>query len=347
MQKSIKPAAVLVFALMMLGTDIRCAGTGFSVDIIYPENQIEKGSGYFYIDGADGTEQKIEAKIMNVSEKNIIVTAETASCYSSPTGDFIYIKENRDTGFGFTDINYRFENNIIPSADRMELKPGEIKIIGFSISPPAALKGEVIGAVRFSGLAAGKGKDGTDQKGVSINIRNSVTIPVRVRLTQSPEPDTEPVTIGDVSFDPDRELLLLKVANDLPYINRNAVFSYEVYDRAGQKIFANETDLIKMAPKTFVMLPVAWDYSAVPQGDYRLKIGYYNGDAGLTYETRDFTVIKGQEGKSPGNKEAPRAGVSPDGVFIRTEYLLFAGAAFASLIALLFILYFRRGKKHK
>lgn len=254
-----------------LATNAQSSDTNFTIEIVYPENQIEKDAGYFYITG-DKSVQSIEVKIKNISQNDITVKVETASCYSSPTGDLVYIKDNRDASLGYIDGRYSIESNIKPSSEQVKLGAYKEKPVFFQISDIPALQGEVIGAVRFF---EDLGVQQKNNDNIQINIRKSITIPVRIRLSDFSSANGDAIEIGEASFDSQKGLLKMYVFNKLAVINKNVRLTYWVCDHKDNKLFEGDVNLYKMAPKTFVMLPVKWDYPTAAHGRYTIKVNYF------------------------------------------------------------------------
>ena len=313
----------------------------FSINIIYPDNQIEANSGYFYIDLKADEAKELSVEVSNSTVKDLVINIEPADCFTSPQGGLVYMSGNTSKEIGITDRSFFMSQRIEPYDKQLALKPNEKRTITIKVKAPSIIEGEAIGAVRFSAEEDGLNKN-ENSSNLQLNVKRAMTIPIRVRLSEQQSANIPAISIGDLVFDDEKKNIILSLSNNLPFINRNAGISYEVLNSLGAKLFENSLDLDKMAPKTSVNVPLEWNGSAASPGKYVIKISYPVSDSKTEEVTREIEISNSEASAiQTQSHDTDKTEVKKENNAIYYGLVIFLLA----IIVLLLLLLFKRRKK--
>ena len=336
---------VAVFTLVCLLSSERAYGENdefpFSVNIIYPENQIEANSGYFYIDLKADETQELSIEISNSTAQDIVINIESADCYTSPQGGLVFMSGNTSEEIGIIDSSFFMSQRIEPSAKQLALKPNENRTIAIKVQAPSINEGETIGAIRFAAEEDQKNEN-ENSSNLQLNVKRAMTIPVRVRLSEQQSSNIPAISIGELNFDDEKKTMTLSLSNNLPSINRNASISYEVLNSMGTKLFDNSLALDKMAPKTSVKVPIQWLGGAASPGKYIIKISYPISESKTEEVSREIEISKSEaneietQSPNPNKTDVPKEN---NGIYYGVVLFLLA------VIVLLLVLLLKKRKK--
>ncbi len=329
---------------------LAAGGSVFSVYPQYTSGQLDPDAGYFFILAEPGEAQTLTVTAVNDSDSDILLYAESANAYTSPTGELVYVGQDTDN-YGYADTGYIMAQNIEVSAEPFTLRSGESSPVSLSVTVPDIPDSEFIGAVCFYTLSVGETEDGGNAAAdESVNIKNAQAIPVRIVTGQLAAAPNAPLTISDVAFDGAQNQPFFTVENKLATMVVLKRLTYEVSDGLGNTTAPQELSPVKLAPRAWFRIYLdETDDPPIP-GDYSLLVGYQYHDS-ETRENRTFTVNEAQPGAPPTPAQSaaapsPTPAPAPSASFISTGAVIAVLIAVA-LIVLLIILRYRRRKKQQ
>lgn len=338
-------------ALGLLYTPARFAATEgsefpFMAEPVYPDKQVEPNAGYWYVDAVKGKTQEFKANVKNTGSQEITVAVEPADCYTSTGGDLCYITDNTSPLVGLTDDRFMLAGEISLPVKDLKLKPGEAVQVAFSVKAPDIDEGEVLGGIRFSvtqqGRSAGMAPAGGDTQ-LNLNIKNAITITIRLRYKTPLSIPVPGFSIGDAGFEADSGTLYFTLSNLLPVINRDVRGSYDVYDERSNRLFGGVFDMVRMAPESEVRFPVKWNYPKAEPGTYRVSVLPENASAP---EIRTIRLGSGDV-EIIGSESPPAAAPQGPGTAAGNKFLIYGGWILFGVTFIFFIIFMfiRRRKR--
>lgn len=273
--------------------DTQNIGFPFIVELSYPENQIEPDAGYFYVDAESRLSHEFTVRVTNTGDKTQQVFIETADCYTSTSGDLVYINKNKSTMVGVSDTRFLLGDHILLPKTELTLKSGESTEYRFTVLTPELEYGEVLGAIRF--FVIEKSPQDANREGTQINldIKRAVSIVIRLRLDQ-PEAFRGPsITVGDAGFLEEMGQLYITLENNLFFINRNARGHLLLADSKGNTLFDRDLDLIRMAPRSWLKWPIPLNAGIIEAGSLNVAVSL--GEAGVDLIKREIRLDRDVE----------------------------------------------------
>lgn len=305
----------------------------FRAEPVYPDNQIEANAGYFYVTAQPGDEQTLTVLIANTGAQTQQVNVESASCYTSPYGDLIFVSKNDSPLMGLEDERFMLEKEMVLPESRFDLKAGQSRGYSFKIRAPDKVTGEVLGAVRFSVTQKGEGS-GKTGRGFNLNVRRAITLIIRLQMSTSAPQPSPSILLGQAGWMEDQNLLYATLSNAWTAINRNARGTLTLKDGNSKSLVSQRFDLIKMAPRSRVRLPVDTGSVSLNEGHFTVELQL--DETGSAAQESAFILDETLE--IPDETGVPQAppnlGKGPEAWFIAY------GGWILSMMILLFILIF-------
>lgn len=284
-------AALQIFAS---GVDGTASVAPFDVDIHYPANQVKTTAGYFDLNLGKGKSQKLSVTVKNNQSSPITIIITPYDCYTHPSGGLYYDKNPGTDRVAVTDKRFMWSGNIsvkkqitVPSNGTYDLP--------FTITVPQVDDGEVIAALNFSTKvkpSATKATTASKAASFSFNVEKSITIAIKVNIANPTSLAKPSVGFGSVGFDATMCKVLFSLENKLPMINNGISVDYEVLNTDKSTLFSGAVNLDKMAPKTSVQVPAAWNANTVQKGNYILKANIKADNTVYSYE-EPFAITQG------------------------------------------------------
>lgn len=296
----------------------------FAITPVFPTNQDKNVRGYYKLDFEKGKKQTIKIKIRNDKNGELTLLTTSLNALTIANGGIDYSEKTKNESSQSLDENFLLKP-MLQLPESITLKKGETKEIAVEITSPDVTKGTVLGGIDFVEKDASDSGEIGNEGGVSFNIQNKVDFKLAIQLDYTKDIDSD-LSIGGAPFKslPSGPQLYVKLINNAPSIEENLEGTYEVFEPSGKSLFTGIITDLKMAPKTDVNFPIAWDGKTIGEGKYTINTTITKAGKQLTTSTNTFVIeekniinILPQDANEPTVivKEKSMAG----------QYMLFAG----------------------
>lgn len=265
--------ALRILACMTLTLALGCAAvsaqgsSGYSVQPILPENQMDTGVSYFDLKVVPGQSQILQVLIKNKEAEPIEVAMEANTAFSNSNGLIEYsYSEERDES-----LQVDFSKVVIPVTPVIKVPANGKVIAEFVLAvPDEPFEGDVLGGFLFMKL-----EQIANQEDAGVAIQNIFQYAIGVRLRESEEA-VEPLfeLAGVEESEIRKQTLLIHLRNPQPLIARNMELVVSVYPQDGHEpLRVFERERIAMAPNsTMVYRIVLGNEQALESGEYRVTV---------------------------------------------------------------------------
>lgn len=261
----------------------------FSMNVVQPENQINKEVTYLDLLVKPGAKQKIEVVVTNTGKgtKNIRVTPTNAITNARGLVDYS-IKEK----------NYEYDatlttpfSTLISEAQTVEVKPGESKSVFFDLkAPDTDFKGIILG-----GFVADLPEEDTSTKtDESITFVNKFQMVKGIMIRTSESEIIPDIKLNDVkpALYTNRTAVTANLQNTSPILLGDVQVDAEIIKKGDTDILKSESRSdVQFAPNSNFDFPIMWDNDSLEPGDYTLKIKIVAQKKETAY-TQEFRITK-------------------------------------------------------
>lgn len=266
----------LWIGLFFGGLSAHAQTTKFSVKPIFPENQRDKELGYFDLRVTPGEEQEIYFELQNLTDQELVVTAEVRNAVTSSQGDLNYLKTKAQTALSPTLKDPMSE--IVQIADQIQLAPAETKNVPVTLKIPK----EPFSGVKMGSISFGQDPDQDDKakNKPAMSLQTRLAIQIGMVLSESDDVPKALLDLNKVAFDPrSRYPLQLQLENQSPRVLRQVTIETKIFTKKGTRALTEWTDKDKkMAPNSYY--------------DYALPIEKLPLDADETYRVEATVKMK-------------------------------------------------------
>lgn len=306
----------------------------FRVEPIFPTMQIGK-EGYFHFKGKGNESVTLQAKVINDSNKDLIVSIRGLNAYSGYQG-ILYQEEPILEGTTITNDNFQFRN-AVKAPPEIAVGPLESKVVDFTINIPSGIDGTLLGGMEFRVF---KGTEELTKEGENsqllIDQYKAINIGVQVDVANFAE--TPSLSLEKPLYSPEQMAMMVPMGNLQPVILRNITGKYKV-TKSGDESFSLEGDIPKfnMAPMTAFYYPIRWTEGTLQSGDYHIEMTLDVNGQTQTYE--QSTAINNQEIQETQDKMEERGQVE-----VKPKTFPWTMVIIVLLVVVIIILLFRMRK---
>lgn len=313
--------------------------TGFTYQLSFPDNQMEKDLGYYKLKMAPGQKQTIDFELSNPGTDKLIVGIKSNGAKTNQNG---VIEYGDSTIKNDSSLKYDFQE-LVEIPELVELAPGETKKVEVKINMPSTpYDGVIAGGIQ---LMKEDQNDDKANKGHS-QVINHYAYVVAFLLQESeveihPELTFNQVYAGQNNY---RNAIFVNFSNiNAAYLNEMSIETQITKKGSDKILYERKQTSMRMAPNSFIEFPVSMNGEKMVDGEYTAKVCVSSAEQ--TWEwTEDFTIAKEEADKF---NERDVGLVQEKGLDWRLIVLLVSGSLF--LIGLVFaaILFIRNDKKKK
>lgn len=264
----------IIIAASFLGFSLKVDANevGFSVEPVFPKNQIDAQSGYFHLLMKQGDSQKIQVKLKNTKDEKVELSAWVSSAKTNVNGvvDYSDNKSEADSSLqhNLSDL-VKIEKDIV-------LPPKSEKTMAIEVKmPDSRIEGMIAGGLTFEEKKAGETQQVSNQTGIKNKFSYVIALLIQQELEILQDPE---LTIGKVA----PTQLNAKSAISAEVRNVSGVFLNEmsikvkiINKKSKEQVLEQTKEAMQMAPNTTMNFPVFLN------GE-KLKAGQYSYEANIT-----------------------------------------------------------------
>lgn len=269
--------------------------TGYSVEAIQPDTQIDKNYSFFYIHAEPDEEQTLKVKITSKRKEPCKVKISLNNATTSTSGQVVYGNEKNllddSLDYPLTDIAKVVEKEVT-------VKDFEEKIVEIKVKPPKeAFQGVRLGAIAFQGV---------EEESTSGGVNNTYGYKIGLMVNEDLRPFNEG---GQIKYKKVRAILrrgekviATTVQNPEPKVLENVTMQMKVTRKGEEEVlYSNGLANMKLAPNSsFDFLLYTGIEDLVP-GKYILTATATDGKENWNWE-KEFEITNKQANQI--NKDA-------------------------------------------
>lgn len=250
-------------------TDSGAALTGFSYEVILPENQHNPNVGYYDLRMTPGKKQTIQMKMNNTSDKEVTILVDLNGAKTNSNGVIEYgkseIKDDASLKYKFTDI--------VKAPTEMKLPPNSVEMLDIEITmPDSSFEGYISGAVTLEE----KDANNPDSKTSQGMIKNRFVYQTGIQLSEADSDNLKPdLKLNKVypELNNYRNAIFVNFSNITPvYINDMTVDVQITKKGSEEVLYDTKKSKMRMAPNTLIDFPVTMNGEKMNPGNYRAKV---------------------------------------------------------------------------
>lgn len=281
-------ASVSLFLLVIFFGSLTVYGEGsFSYQVEFPENQMAQDKGYYHLKMKPEQKQTVKIHFSNPGDKKAAVGISLNNAKTNSNGVIEYgdtkIENDPSLVFSFTDI--------VTGPKRIELEPGEKKVVELQIEmPETSYEGVIVGGIQL--IQEGQENSKENQGSMVVNEYAYV---VAMLLQESdkvvvPELVFNKVDPGQSNF---KNTVFVNYSNVNASFVENMTTEVQISKKGSKAvIYERKQSKMRMAPNSFINFPVSMSGEKMVPGNYTAKI-LVTADQDIREEwTEDFTITK-------------------------------------------------------
>lgn len=321
---------------------------GYSVQKVASNDEIDADSSFYDLLVTPGATKKIEAKIYNPTDKEIIVNSDIYTSGTNMNGEITYTAplENIDQSLKYEISKF---SEILDSNQKAVIPPHSNKIVSAMIEVPEDFKeGVLLGSWYFER----DGQDDNNANGNGININNKYSYSIAIKLTVNKEIDSPNLNLLSVapSLNNYRKVINATIQNDQAAIVSNMRVKADIMKQGKDDIlYSNEIEGIIMAPNSNYPFPVFLKSNPLIAGDYTMKLSAKTEDPKWQSQDwewmQDFTITKEEEKKL--NDEAVNDSTVAVNNDNRMFYILICIGLLIVILLLIYLIFKKEKNKKK
>lgn len=259
-----------VFFLFFVGGQVFSAEVPYSINPIYPDNQINKNWSYYDLTMTPGATQTIEIEVINTSNAEIDIEANAFSGMTNRNGFVDYLPESEAFKYDKT-LKYSF-SDIAKVEEVIKVPPKETRMVPVTITMPSeAYDGTILGGIEF----VQKDEEISDNSsgGMAINNKFRYLMPVKLSVSDAvvkPELVLNDVKASQVSF---RNVISANLQNtEMTIINDVAVEAKVTKKGSNDVLYTSNAKGMQVAPNSNFDLPISLGSQPFKAGKYMLYL---------------------------------------------------------------------------
>ncbi|WP_017381813.1 DUF916 domain-containing protein [Paenisporosarcina sp. TG-14] len=276
---------VLIFSLPIYAAAE--SPSSMQVEPIFPENQVPATKGYFDVDVKPGEQLTLYVRLKNSDKNPITVRVQGANAYTSPTGGILYEPEVDSDDAMLLEDAVRM-TDYLEVEESVEIPAGESFEVPIQVTVPESDGETLLGGILFTQEDEDEDVEetGKDEAKFVVKTETRYAIAIKLNLENKSEPN---FSLGKAGFISDTAKVFIEMKNDAQLIQGEIEGSYSVLDNEGTELFKGVMNPFKMAPKSKIRFPFAWDHETLEDGTYTLAIKGYAGKNEFSTE-ENFTI---------------------------------------------------------
>lgn len=283
---------LLLMFVWMKQSSVAAGELNFTVEPIFPENQINKNAPYFDLRVTPGQKQEIEVEITNASDKevNVLIYATTAKTNANGIIEYKDLKKNYDAT-----LKAPF-SEIATVPNRIVLKGKETTRIKVAISvPDEPFSGMILGGLYFKE----ESPEEQDNDGKGMEVQNTFSYVITVKLTENDDPVEQQLKLLKVKpthFN-GNNVLEVDLQNSEPVDVSQLKLTGEVHKKGSSKIlYTEERAGLRLAPNSTFGYMIPLEGKAFVPGKYELELHAVTDENEWNF-TQEFEITKEQADK--------------------------------------------------
>ncbi|MGM0220116.1 DUF916 and DUF3324 domain-containing protein [Enterococcus sp. AZ126] len=313
--------------------------TGFTYNITFPDNQVDKELGYYQLKMTPGQHQKLAIALSNPSNEKVTIDVKINGAKTNQNGVIEYgestIKNDPSLKFDFTDL--------VKAPESVELAPGETKNLELTVAmPETGYDGVIAGGIQL--MRAGQTDATTDGGGSKIINQYAYVIGMVLQETETeivPDLSLNNVKAGQSNY---RNAIFINFSNvTAAYLNDMTVEVQITEKGKGTVLYERKQTAMRMAPNSFIDFPVSMNGERMVPGDYEADILVTSGEKKWAWK-EDFK-IKDEDANKFNERDVGL--VQEKGLDWKLILLIVAAFLFFIILVFLFLRFLRKKKQTK
>lgn len=262
----------------------------FSMSIIEPENQFDKGVTYFDIMVKPNDKQTLQIAVTNTSDTVNKVRVTPTNAITNSKGVIEYSRREEDYKYDET-LKHPF-TSLVSESQTVELKANETKILDFEFQAP----NENFDGIILGGFLADLIDEETSEqeKKQSITFLNKFQLVKAVVIRNSDkkiEPNFKLNEIKPALYS-HRTAVTANLQNTTPVLLGNVEIHAEISKKGSKDVLRSETKTkIQFAPNSNFDFPIMWDNAPLEPGSYTITLNLKSDNKEFDF-TDDFVIRK-------------------------------------------------------
>lgn len=313
--------------------------SGFSVEAIIPDNQIDSKVTYYYLEVSPASHQTVFVKIRNTSNRERTFYVHINSAWTNSNGLIVYTKNTKELD---DSMKFPLHAMVTPTENLITIPAMEEKIVELDINVPnESIEGIIMGGIHI-GLYD-KEKEASESKGMGVT--NSYGYVTGMILTQDKwfpvNGKTEIKLVGiELHVDNGNKVLEVAILNPNPEIFGGLQMEGKVMRKGSSKeVVEYKQEGVYIAPNTVFPFEISLGKDHIEPGTYVFKGKGISGEKEWIFE-EEFTIINQQEAAM--NKEAMVKPATPK--WITPSFIVFGVVTLGCMVILIKKFIRRKGK---
>lgn len=277
---------LLLFYMITLSFNvvIEANQVGFSVDPMFPSNQIDKDSGYFHIQLKPGNKQQLSIELKNYTDKEITLKTTLASATTNVNGVVDYTPTSNKVDNSLpVDLS-----KLIKIDNEIRLAPKETKQVPVFVSMTNDfVPGVIASGISFEEINSTNQKTLTNQ--TTVNNKFSYVLALLMQqeasLDVQPELNLNEVIAKDINTKTSISAFIRNVAP--AYLNQVKIESTLTKNGEDKPFYRYKKDNMQLAPNSVFEFPTFLNGKKLESGEYKYKAIISGMTAELNKEERE------------------------------------------------------------
>ncbi|MBO0449157.1 DUF916 and DUF3324 domain-containing protein [Enterococcus sp. MJM12] len=260
---------------------------GFSYEVVRPENQIDKGVGYFDLKMEPEQKQTVKIKLHNTGDKEITILV---GAYGGKTNSSGVIEYSNNTIENDKSLKYPFES-VVKVPKEVKLAANSSQDLNIDITMP---KSEFDGYIAGGILLQEKDAEGTKSQSQQGMVVNKFAYLTGMLLSEkNPNTNKEEMKLNRVyaTSKNHRNVISINYSNIQPIFVDDMTTDVQIMKGdSNEVVYDAKKSQMRMAPNTMIDFPVSLEGSEMIPGDYRAKILVTTEKGGRWEWEQKFTI---------------------------------------------------------
>lgn len=270
-----------------VGNNVQANEVGFSVEPLFPKNQLDQKAGYFHLLMEPDTSQEIQVKLKNTIDKEVSLAAWVSSAKTNVNGVIDYSDSKNE-------IDASLEHDLsklVEIKDNITLPPKSEKIIDITVKMPGGrFEGIIAGGITFEEKKEGQLEGVSSHTG----IKNKFSYVIALLMQQQKEVYVQPeLTIGKVAptqFN-SKSSISAEIRNVASVFLNDITVETTITDKKTKKVvFEDKKTNFQMAPNTTMDLPLFLNGEKLEHGEYHYKAFISGKNGSDEFDTMEWEL---------------------------------------------------------
>lgn len=262
--------------------------TGFTVEAIQSDNQIDKDFSFFYVRTKPLEEQKLRVKVISKRKKASKVKITLTNAVTNITGQIDYGQEKAILD---SSLKLPLTDFVTLGEEEITVANNEEKIVEITVKPPkASYKGVRLGAVMFTSLDASKKS--------SSGVKSTYGYKIAIMTSEDLLPYNEGARIDYIKVKPrlqnGQKVVAMTIRNPEPFVLENLAVETKLRKKGESKVLAsNSLANMKFAPNSSFDFLTYLGMEDLAPGKYVINSVATDGNQEWVWE-KEFTISRKQ-----------------------------------------------------